>query len=175
MAERKFDRDSEEPAKEFEEVVVSINRITKVVKGGRRLRFAALVIIGDKKGRVGFGTGKAKEVPDAIKKAIEDAKGKVVRIPLVGDTIPHEITGIFGASSVFLKPASQGTGIIAGGAVRKVFELAGVSDVLSKSLGSSNHINVVRATFNGIANLRTKETVEELRGVVIGGRKYGTN
>lgn len=157
---RRVERD-----KEFEERVVVINRVTKVVKGGRRFRFAALVVVGDKKGRVGFGTGKANEVPDAIKKAIEDAKKNVFRVPLVngGATLPHEITGIYGAGQVFLKPAAEGTGVIAGGPVRAVLELAGVSDVLSKCIGSRTPINMVRATITGLQNLKTVNGVAKLR------------
>lgn len=150
--------------KEFEERVVTINRVTKVVKGGRRFRFAALVVIGDGKGRVGFGTGKANEVPDAIKKAIEDAKKNVFTVPTVGNTIPHTITGKYGAGSVFLRPASEGTGVIAGGAVRDVLEVAGVKDVLSKCLGSRTPINMVRATITALKELKTVEDVAKLRG-----------
>ncbi|MBR3840286.1 MAG: 30S ribosomal protein S5 [Erysipelotrichales bacterium] len=153
-----------EREKEFEERVVVINRVTKVVKGGRRFRFAALVVIGDKKGRVGFGTGKANEVPDAIKKAVEDAKRNVIKVPTVGTTIPHEVTGVYGAGKVVLRPASEGTGVIAGGAVRAVLELAGIQDVLSKCLGSRTPINVVRATITGLAELKTIASVAETRG-----------
>ncbi len=149
--------------KEFEERVVTINRVTKVVKGGRKFRFAALVVIGDKKGRVGFGTGKANEVPDAIRKASENAKRNVITVPQVNGTIPHEITGTFGSGRVFVRPASQGTGIIAGGPVRAVVELAGYSDILSKSLGSRTPINMVRATMQGLASLKTAKQVAELR------------
>ena len=160
--ERKPRRNERE--KEFEERVVTINRVTKVVKGGRRFRFAALVVIGDKKGRVGFGTGKANEVPDAIKKAIEDAKKKVFRVPVIGTTIPHEIVGTYGAGEVFLRPASEGTGVIAGGAVRDVLELAGINDVLSKCIGSRTPINMVHATVEALQNLKTVEEVARLRG-----------
>ena len=153
-----------EREKEFEERVVVINRVTKVVKGGRRFRFAALVVIGDKKGRVGFGTGKANEVPDAIKKAVEDAKRNVIKVPTVGTTIPHEVTGVYGAGKVVLRPASEGTGVIAGGAVRAVLELAGIQDVLSKCLGSRTPINVVRATITGLSELKTIASVAETRG-----------
>lgn len=160
--DRKPRRDRNE--KEFEERVVTINRVTKVVKGGRRFRFAALVVIGDGKGRVGFGTGKANEVPDAIKKAIEDAKKNVFTVPTVGNTIPHAITGKYGAGSVFLRPASEGTGVIAGGAVRDVLEVAGVKDVLSKCLGSRTPINMVRATITALQELKTVEDIAKLRG-----------
>lgn len=149
--------------KEFEERVVTINRVTKVVKGGRKFRFAALVVIGDKKGRVGFGTGKANEVPDAIRKATENAKRNVIKVPIIKGTIPHEVNGTYGSGNVFLRPASQGTGIIAGGPVRAVVELAGYTDLLSKCIGSRTPINMVRATMDGLASLKTAEQVAELR------------
>ena len=149
--------------KEFEERVVTINRVTKVVKGGRRMRFAALVVIGDRKGRVGFGTGKANEVPDAIRKACENAKRNVIKVPSVHGTIPHEVNGVYGSGNVFIKPASQGTGIIAGGPVRAVVELAGYRDILSKCIGSRTPINMVRATMQGLASLKTVNEVAELR------------
>lgn len=160
-------RRQQQEENQFEERVVHINRVTKVVKGGRRFRFSALVIVGDKQGKVGFGTGKAQEVPDAIKKAVEAAKANLIEVPMVGTTLPHEALGVFGAGRVIMRPASEGTGIIAGGAVRTVFELAGINDVLAKSLGTSTPINMVRATFEGLKSLRTVEQVAALRGISV--------
>ena len=147
--------------------VVAINRITKVVKGGRRLRFSALVVIGDRKGHVGFGIGKAQEVPAAISKGSDKARKHIFTIPLVGTTIPHKITGVYGGGKVLLKPAREGSGVTAGGAVRAVMELAGINDITSKSLGSSNPINVIRATFAGLTSLKDAKQVAALRGVSI--------
>lgn len=158
---RRFDR----AQKEFEERVVVINRVSKTVKGGRKMRFSALVVVGDKKGRVGFGLGKANEVPDAIRKAIEAAKKNVIRVPLVNGykTIPHAVTGVYGAGEVMLRPASEGTGVIAGGPVRAVLELAGVNDILSKCIGSRTPINAVHATMTALSELRTVNSVAKLR------------
>jgi small subunit ribosomal protein S5 len=153
-------------ASEFElkDTVVAISRVTKVVKGGKNLSFSALVVVGDGHGVVGFGIGKAKEVPSAIKKAIEAAKKVLVRVPMKGTTIPHPILGNFGAGSVLLKPAPDGTGIIAGGAVRAVVESCGIHNVLTKSLGSANPHNVVRATFAALEGLRDPQAIARLRG-----------
>ena len=149
---------------DIKDTVVSINRVTKVVKGGKNLSFRALVVVGDGSGVVGFGIGKAKEVPSAIKKGIEAAKKSLIRVPLQGSTIPHAIVGRFGAGSVMLKPATEGTGIIAGGAVRAVVELAGVTNVLTKSLGSPNPHNVVRATIMGLGSLKDPVLIARMRG-----------
>lgn len=149
---------------ELKDTVVSIGRVTKVVKGGKNMSFSALVVVGDGAGVVGFGIGKAKEVPSAIKKAIEAAKKALIRVPMAGTSIPHPIVGQFGAGSVLLKPAPDGTGIIAGGAVRAVVESAGIHNVLTKSLGSPNAHNVVRATFAALTGLKDPATVARLRG-----------
>jgi small subunit ribosomal protein S5 len=149
---------------ELKDQVISINRVTKVVKGGKNLSFAALVVIGDQQGVVGFGTGKAKEVPQAIRKAIEAAKRNLVRVPLAGSTLPHPIVGTFGAGKVLLKPAQDGTGVIAGGAVRAVMNAVGVSNVLTKCIGSNNPHNVIRATFAALQAMKSPEQVARMRG-----------
>lgn len=150
---------------ELEDKLVVLNRVSKTVKGGRIARFAALVVVGDRNGHVGYGLGKAAEVPDAVKKAIEDAKKNLIEVSMNGSTIPHEVLGIYGSGKVLLKPAAPGTGIIAGGGVRYVLELAGISNVRAKCLRSNNPINVVKATFAGLESLRTVEEVAAARGI----------
>ncbi len=148
--------------------LISINRVTKVVKGGKNMSFAALVVVGDEAGHVGFGTGKAKEVPNAIKKAIEAAKKNLIRVPLVEGTLPHQMIGEYGAGRVMLKPAKEGTGVIAGGAVRAILQVLGIHNVRTKILGSANPHNVIRATFNGLERMKDPMEVARLRGKQVG-------
>lgn len=161
------DRDEgDEP--QFQEIVVKVNRCAKVMKGGRRFSFSALVVVGNRDGKVGFGFGKARAVPNAVEKGVKDAKKNLINVPRVGTTIPHQVESMFEASSVRLMPAAPGTGIVAGGTVRAVLELAGVKDVLTKSIGQTNAINLVKAAFKGLEALRTKSQIESLRGVTLG-------
>jgi small subunit ribosomal protein S5 len=152
---------------EYQERVIQIRRVTKVVKGGKRLKFRVVVVVGNSQGRVGVGVGKATEIPNAVRKGIEDAKKQMVEVSLSGTTIPHSVLGMSGAGQVFLKPAVQGTGVIAGGAVRAVLELAGVKDVLSKSLGSKNSINVAKAVLSALVMLKSPERVARNRGKTV--------
>ena len=151
----------------LEDTVVKINRCAKVIKGGRKFSFSALVIVGNLNGVVGWGFGKANEVPSSVEKGIKEGRKRLLRVPLVGSTIPHEVIGVFGSARVLLKPARPGTGVIAGAAVRAVCEKAGIHDILTKSFGSSNPVNLVKATFDGLASLRSKKHSEELRGVTL--------
>ena len=159
--------ETESTAREIKDQVISINRVTKVVKGGKNLSFSALVVVGDRQGRVGYGMGKAKEVPAAIKKGVDKAKREMIEVPMSGSTVPHAVMGTFGAGMVMIKPAQEGTGVIAGGPVRAVMESAGIKDVVTKSLGSANPSNIVKAVFQGLLQLRTPAEVAKNRGISV--------
>jgi len=156
-----------EQESEFLEKLVAVNRVSKTVKGGRNMRFSALMVVGDEKGRVGCGMGKAVEIPEAIRKGLEDAKKAMINVPMNGTTIPHEVVGVFGTGKVKLLPAPEGTGVIAGGPVRAVLEACGIKDIVTKSIGSNNKINMVRATLAGLSQLRSAEQVAALRGKTV--------
>ena len=156
-----------EQVSEFKEKLVAVNRVSKTVKGGRNMRFSALMVVGDEKGRVGCGMGKAVEIPEAIRKGTEDAKKQMITVPLNGTTIPHEVVGVFGTARVKMMPAPEGTGVIAGGPVRAVLEAVGIKNIVTKSIGSNNKINMVRATLAGLAQLRSAEQVAKLRGKTV--------
>ena len=156
-----------EQVSEFKEKLVAVNRVSNTVKGGRNMRFSALMVVGDGKGRVGCGMGKAVEIPEAIRKGTEDAKKAMINVPIAGTTIPHEVVGVFGTGRVKLIPAPEGTGVIAGGPVRDVLEAAGISDIVTKSIGTNNKINVARATMQGLSQLRSAEEVARLRGKTV--------
>ena len=160
-------REREETVSEFKEHLVALNRVTKVVKGGKNFRFAALVVVGDEKGRVGAAIGKAKEVPEAIRKGSEAAKNHLVNVPMDGTTIPHAVNGYYGTAKVVLLPAEEGAGVIAGGGARAVLELAGIKDVRTKTFGTNNRINTVKATIEGLRSLRNAETVAQMRGKTV--------
>ena len=157
--------ETEGTGREIKDQVISINRVTKVVKGGKNLSFSVLVVVGDRQGRVGYGMGKAKEVPTAIKKGVDKAKREMIEVPMSGSTVPHAVIGRFGAGRVMIKPAQEGTGVIAGGPVRAVMESAGIKDVVTKSLGSANPTNIVKAVFQGLLQLRTPAEVAKNRGI----------
>ncbi len=157
--------ETEGTGREIKDQVISINRVTKVVKGGKNLSFSVLVVVGDRQGRVGYGMGKAKEVPAAIKKGVDKAKREMIEVPMTGSTVPHAVLGRFGSGRVMIKPAQEGTGVIAGGPVRAVMESAGIKDVVTKSLGSANPSNIVKAVFQGLLQLRTPAEVAKNRGI----------
>ena len=159
--------ETESTSREIKDQVISINRVTKVVKGGKNLSFSALVVVGDRQGRVGYGMGKAKEVPAAIKKGVDKAKRDMIEVPMSGSTVPHAVMGTFGSGMVMIKPAQEGTGVIAGGPVRAVMESAGIKDVVTKSLGSANPSNIVKAVFQGLLQLRTPAEVAKNRGISV--------